>query len=345
MSDEPSPTGRRHDWRGAIAKVLLGATAGGLTINILSNDLRWRAVAVALGLGSVLALSSWLHGRPRSPIGRWGSRALLVASSGAMLLAAFGPAPAVPWTIGAAVALAAGAALVPTEREAAYSLLVGAGSIGASMAFLAWAVATFSQGDLYKGIALLLIAVAAVGPGVARQDDAVKLRALSSFLRAVALLGLAAYCFDRGRNTAAAASILFAILNAWYGIAWLKAKFFAIASIAIAGGAAGAVWSLFAIESPWIVRLTIFLTGSGIAAVALGAIKKSPWTILAGHTALFSGILCFSIPLHNTNPLLSVILAISSLILAVRSVHDLLKSTTGDRLRLWWVRMISEKAE
>jgi hypothetical protein len=119
------------DWRGRLTGTMLGSSVtGGLSTNILSGDYRWRAVIVALSVGTILAASFWLHQRPGSAVARWAVWALLTLSFAGSLLALLGPAMVRPWASGAVAALIAGAVLVPRQYEAAFRILIGAGMIG-----------------------------------------------------------------------------------------------------------------------------------------------------------------------------------------------------------------------
>jgi len=119
------------DWRGRLAGTLLGTSvAGGLSINILSGDYRWRTVVVALSAGALLATSAWLHRRPASAIASWSIRALLAFAFGAVLLAQLGPALVRPWSSVSAAALTVAAVLVPRGHEAAVRMLSGAATTG-----------------------------------------------------------------------------------------------------------------------------------------------------------------------------------------------------------------------
>ncbi|MBO4205884.1 hypothetical protein [Micromonospora echinofusca] len=74
---ETSERRTRLDWRGRLSGVALGA-AGGMGVNVLSNDFEYWGAAAAAAAGAVLATITWLRGLPpRAPLVRYTTRTLL----------------------------------------------------------------------------------------------------------------------------------------------------------------------------------------------------------------------------------------------------------------------------
>lgn len=149
------------DWRGRLASVLLGTAGGGALINVLSNDYRWRLVAVTFGLGAIVAVASWLRRRPGAPIIRWGIKALLMAALAATVVGVVGPTMVVPWATGAASALTVGAALIPADRGNAMQLLSASTTIG-----MGTVIGTVGVFALLADIALAGVFGVGVGTGL-----------------------------------------------------------------------------------------------------------------------------------------------------------------------------------
>lgn len=182
------------DWRGRLAGTLLGTSvAGGLSINILSGDYRWRIVVVVLSAGTILATSAWLHRRPGSAIARWSIRALLVLASIAGLLALLGPALVRPWSSVCAAALTVGAVLVPRGHEAAIRMLLGAASTGIGLTSIVIATDSLFIKDepgMLNAYSLAGMAVGAAGVALGRASLSDSGHAGRGLIRLGAALGM-----------------------------------------------------------------------------------------------------------------------------------------------------------
>ncbi|WP_328384423.1 hypothetical protein OHQ88_33580 (plasmid) [Micromonospora zamorensis] len=124
----------RPDWHGRLAGMLLGA-AGGMGINVLSNDVGYRGVAAAAAAGGVLSAIVWLRRLPpRAPLVRYTVRGLLAVALVGAVVATFGPASWAAYATLTAAALTVTAVLLAADgTEAAYMLLPGAVAMGAGV--------------------------------------------------------------------------------------------------------------------------------------------------------------------------------------------------------------------
>ena len=103
MSEQGTGGGRhrvRLDRHGQLAGVLLGFVAGGMAVNLLADDYRYRGLTAAAAAGAVLATASWVRRLPPQAIlAKNATRLLLIAALPALLIAAIGPASWQPWAV------------------------------------------------------------------------------------------------------------------------------------------------------------------------------------------------------------------------------------------------------
>jgi hypothetical protein len=142
----------RLDRYGQLAGVLLGFVAGGMAVNLLADDYRYRGLSAAAAAGAVPAIASWLRRLPpQAPLSRNATRLLLLAALPALLLAAAGPVTWRPWAVVAAATLTVTAALIAADLRTAAALLlrvafVGLGWRSPPMALHDWSAATLCSG-------------------------------------------------------------------------------------------------------------------------------------------------------------------------------------------------------
>ncbi|MGK5682390.1 hypothetical protein [Actinoplanes sp. URMC 104] len=122
---------------------MLTAVAGGLVINVLSNDYQWTVVGAAAIAGSVGRLAAWLHRLPEeAPIVQPAMLTMMTASlsvaPGALVLTD----PLSTWAAYVSAVLLAGALLIPKDTHFAARILAGVMLVGAGVVLLVigWAV-------------------------------------------------------------------------------------------------------------------------------------------------------------------------------------------------------------
>ncbi|WP_157437849.1 hypothetical protein [Actinoplanes subtropicus] len=141
------------DWRGRLALFFLGTVLGGLVINILSNDYRWRAAVAAAGAGSIFAIAAWIHSRGSgAPVFRWFVRGLLFLAFATIVLSLI-LASIAPWLIGVLIVLLT-AAIVITGDHATLTVQIRAvAAVGIGGSLMASGVS--SDGGRLEGFVIL----------------------------------------------------------------------------------------------------------------------------------------------------------------------------------------------
>ncbi|MGC5660369.1 hypothetical protein ACN261_08180 [Micromonospora sp. WMMD723] len=145
------------DWRSRLSMLFL-APAGGMSVNLVSNDFGYPAVAAATVAGAVLwAAASLRRLPPRAPLVRYTARALLALALLAAIVAAFGPAPWSAYATLTAVVLAATAVLTVNAVDAALALLLNVALVGTGVAVVGSGIANLTTSIL--GVTVILMGV------------------------------------------------------------------------------------------------------------------------------------------------------------------------------------------
>ncbi|MER5338669.1 hypothetical protein [Micromonospora sp. NPDC002717] len=208
MSTSGETDGQRNrlDWRGRLSGVFLG-TAGGMGINVLSNDVGYRGVAAAAGVGAVLSAASWLRALPpQAPLVRYAARGLLTLALIGAVVAAFGPTSWAAYATLAATALAVTSVLLSHDAEAANRLLGGAASIGAGVAGIGLGIALVTSSRTLAGAATICIGVGFIGGGIALMTSSRTLLEAATICIGVGLIGVGLSFLND--NTLAGAAII-----------------------------------------------------------------------------------------------------------------------------------------
>ncbi|WBB80162.1 hypothetical protein O7606_01865 [Micromonospora sp. WMMD882] len=168
MTTDGETGGRRGrlDWRGRLSGVFLGA-AGGMGVNVLSNDARYQGVVVAAVAGGVLSAAAWLRRLPpRAPLARHTARVLLALALVGAVVAALAPGVAARVAALATTALTVTAVLVASDLQVAGRVLAGAACVGLGVSCVAIAVDSGAGHRLLFYAVLVIPGVTLVGLGV-----------------------------------------------------------------------------------------------------------------------------------------------------------------------------------
>lgn len=193
--DDVTPKSGRHhgrlDWQKQASTALFGA-AGGMGINVLSNDVGYRGVAVvavAAAVGAVFAASRWVRqvsvNAPRSPLAKHSPRILIGLAVLATIAAAFAPRFLTGPAVLAAAALSAAAALIANRLEAVSTVLHGVALIGGGVALIGLGVASLRRDVAPAGVAVIGLGLAPIGVGVWYLQQAGWTARLSAWLTAL----------------------------------------------------------------------------------------------------------------------------------------------------------------
>ncbi|MGC4851462.1 hypothetical protein ACLQ3F_29890 [Micromonospora sp. DT15] len=137
--------------RGQLTGILIGA-AGGLSVNILSSDYRYRAVLAALALAAILSGTGWIRRLPpRAPLARHSTSVLLGLALAAVIATLVAPRS---WTGPAAftvVGLVTAAVLIATDLITVVLLLSGTGCVGLGVQCMGLGIAGLADGLIVQG--------------------------------------------------------------------------------------------------------------------------------------------------------------------------------------------------
>ncbi|MGI5525287.1 hypothetical protein ACQEUX_30705 [Micromonospora sp. CA-259024] len=329
------------DWRGRLASTLLGTTGGGLVINILSNDYRWRVVAASLGLGAIVAVAAWLRRRPGTPISRWGIGTMLLAALVATVLAAVGPTSVVPWATGASSALTFGAALVPAGRESAGLLLSASTTIALGTVLSVIGVTALATRNIIPGNFSLGVGAALIAFGMSMLTG-------GHGYTSIVGLGAAIAAFGLGLSTAGAVliGIICVAVGAMIGAAGYagladRRHWFGVIGLGLAAATAtGGVVVLASVST--LVGIALLIASLACATESLSIMIRSPDLFAVAAIAL-GAALCvtgFGMFLINQRALLiGVAMAGAGVSVGYTGVNVLWQGTTSKRLGAWWARM------
>jgi len=165
----------RLDWRARLVSILLGA-AGGMAINLISDDAGYRGVAGAATFAALLVAASRLRRFPkRAPAVRYGIRALLALSLFASFFAVMGPASLAPYAVLAAAGFTVAAVMIPSNSPDAFRILTGSASVALGVASVSFGFLIMGEGLHFFGGATSFSGVAlfCYGIGNLLNDDRV----------------------------------------------------------------------------------------------------------------------------------------------------------------------------
>jgi hypothetical protein len=337
------------DWRGRLASTLLGSSvAGGLSINILSGDYRWRTVFVALSAGTLLATSGWLHRRAASAIARWSIRALLVLALVAVLLAQLGSALVRPWSSVIAAALTVAAVLVPRGHEAAIRMLLGAATTGiglTSVIIAAGCLLIKDQPGMLNAYGVVLMAVGAAGVALGQASLRGSQYLGNGIIGLGAALGLEGLVLMAGGPRLPGLGLAVGgMATALFGMGWTRKQynFYGLGLLGI--GAASLVISFAQLSGGYVVYGLIFLSHGTLVAV-------SGFGLLLGNVDLFqvaqvggglANAALGTAVLSGGKALYGIALLGVAAGAIVSNLNSLRRGHLGQRIILWWQSFSAE---
>ncbi len=322
--------------------MLLGSSVtGGLSINILSGDYRWRIVIAAMSVGAVLAVSSWLHRRPGSPVARWSIRILLTLALVASFLVLLGPAAIRSWSAAFAALLTAGAVLIPRREETAARILLGAATVGIGLTTIVitsdslliegrpgmvnvHSLALTALGAAGVVLAWLALGALRPGPGVIGLGGA------------MAMLGLTVTA--GGALAQGSGLVVGGVATTLSGLGWTKERYswhglgligIGVASLIIGASQIGGGLLLFGCIFVSHGTLVV-VSGFGLLHGRLDVVHVAQLGVGLGTVVLGSAIL------RSGNPIYGVALLGIAAVGITSSLHEIRRGDLGRRVALWW---------
>jgi hypothetical protein len=210
-------------WPGWLTAGSLGAVLGDAAINVFSNDLGHRGLAVAAGIAAVVGSATWVRQLPpRSPLAHYSPRILLGLAAAAAAAILLTPRSWTASTTLVAALLVAGSVLIPTDPVTALRLLGGAALIGVGVAAIGYGVAVLRHGGALVSVVFIGVGVATIGYGVAVLRGSGALGGAATIGVGVALIGGGVAVLRHGGALGGAALIGLGVATIGCGMAWLR---------------------------------------------------------------------------------------------------------------------------
>lgn len=324
-------------------------------INVLSNDVGYQGVAVAVVAGGVLAVTAWLRGLPpRAPLVRYTVRVLMVLSLAGTVVAAFGPPSWAAYLALTVAALTVTAALVPADVQTSLILLAGVTSItggGAGVgAAVNWLVA---GGDAPLGVIGIGFGVTYIGFGVAVLFEGYGVLMQESAGNAVVLIALGAAGIGAGTAWLAEGDIPLGVTSIGGGLTVMGGGIAArigastLFEAARSGSGAAILCGGVILLTRGDVPLGTMIAGIGMMGVLAGIAtltdSATPYTV----TFVGAGIACIgtgSILLSRIHPLIGAAVIGLGVAAIGTGIHAFTVADTGRRLHIWLTGLTHDSA-
>lgn len=329
------------DWRGRFAGTLLGA-AGGMSINVLSNDVGYRGAAVVAVAGGVLTAASWLRRLPpRAPLVRYTVRVLLVLSLAGAVISGVGPEDWSAPIIITIVALTTVAASAYSDLKTIRTLLFGVALVGLGAIFMGSGFSLVISDIRFFGVSYIVAGVAVISLGIATLLGAGIGRPVAGISTAVAVIILGAAKLTHYQQLSGLLFISLGVIALGPGIAILSKVQVVRAISYIVGGSWGTLTGVTVLVVGFPVSAGITCITAGIAVIGLGIATLFDWNglrtltfIVLGMASIFYGYICL---VENSLPYAVIYGGVG--VAAVLGRTD-----RGKRLQLWLASLTKDPA-
>ena len=261
-NDQTSPK-RSQSWRSRAGNFLI-AVAGGIGVNLISNSVGYRGVAISAAAGAVLLGAVQLRRFPeQAPLVVMSSWTMLVLGAASTVLATVTSLPWSGYAVLGAALFTLGAAVIPLDRYRVARTLGGVACIGLGVSAIGIAIGLLDL-DLFSVIMLLILpdiaglfiggAVALAGIGISLIVAGIAFLLHRTMLLVMAGVGLGVSLIGTGIALLSFTLVEFTVLAAWL----------------IAAGVVIAIGTVVAFPLVRGVLLSIASIGLGVSAIIGG---------------------------------------------------------------------------